>query len=87
MRWGVQTVQYLGCGLDDQGILVQFLVEAEDFCFTECLDWLPTLPPSVYVPGALPLGVKWQSNEADSPHLYNAKEECMKPYPLLPHMP
>jgi hypothetical protein len=51
------------------------------------LTFVPTLPPSEYVPGALPLGVKWQTSEADSPHLYNTKEEFMKLYPLLTHMP
>jgi len=47
----------------------------------------PTLPPSEYMSGSLPLGVKWQSSEADSPHLYIAKEECIKLYPLLLHRP
>jgi WD40 repeat protein len=47
----------------------------------------PTLPPSEYVSGALPLVVKGESSEANSPYLYIAKEECIKLYPLLLHRP
>jgi len=76
----------LGCGLRN---LVSIPGRGRRFLFyiVSGLAFGPILPPSEYMSGAVPLGVKWQNSEADSPNLYIAKEECIKLYPLLLHRP